>query len=191
MLTNREICIVYTRIQPFTIVSLIFLLPAQFFSAKVLHVSEKGTTFAVPLQMVPIVQLVRASDCGSEGRGFEPLLPPHGAQEREAHKRTESLMYQRYVRFFRFSDLIRDLLLRRSLRSAKKPHLERRGFFNASGRNQTSPENPMNAMARMPAVTRAIGIPLNALGTSSKSRRSRIPAKSTSAKAKPRAVATE
>ena len=26
--------------------------------------------------MVSIAQLVRASDCGSEGRGFEPLLPP-------------------------------------------------------------------------------------------------------------------
>ena len=26
--------------------------------------------------MVPIVQLVRMSDCGSEGRGFEPHLAP-------------------------------------------------------------------------------------------------------------------
>ena len=26
--------------------------------------------------MVDVAQLVRASDCGSEGRGFEPLLPP-------------------------------------------------------------------------------------------------------------------
>ena len=34
----------------------------------------------LPLQsqknMVPIVQLVRMSDCGSEGRGFEPHLAP-------------------------------------------------------------------------------------------------------------------
>lgn len=29
--------------------------------------------------MVDVAQLVRASDCGSEGRGFEPLLPPQGA----------------------------------------------------------------------------------------------------------------
>lgn len=27
--------------------------------------------------MVLVAQLVRASDCGSEGRGFESLLPPH------------------------------------------------------------------------------------------------------------------
>ena len=26
--------------------------------------------------MVDVAQLVRASDCGSEGRGFEPHLPP-------------------------------------------------------------------------------------------------------------------
>ena len=26
--------------------------------------------------MVDVAQSVRASDCGSEGRGFEPLLPP-------------------------------------------------------------------------------------------------------------------
>ena len=36
--------------------------------------------FFIPLQsqinMVPIVQLVRMSDCGSEGRGFEPHLAP-------------------------------------------------------------------------------------------------------------------
>ncbi len=27
--------------------------------------------------MVGVAQLVRASGCGSEGRGFEPHLPPH------------------------------------------------------------------------------------------------------------------
>lgn len=27
--------------------------------------------------MVDVAQLVRVSDCGSEGRGFEPRLPPH------------------------------------------------------------------------------------------------------------------
>ncbi len=26
--------------------------------------------------MVEVAQLVRASDCGSEGRGFDPLFPP-------------------------------------------------------------------------------------------------------------------
>ena len=26
--------------------------------------------------MVDVAQLVRVPDCGSEGRGFEPLLPP-------------------------------------------------------------------------------------------------------------------
>ena len=28
-------------------------------------------------KMVELAQLVRASDCGSEGRGFEPHIPPH------------------------------------------------------------------------------------------------------------------
>ena len=28
------------------------------------------------LKMVGVVQPVRTSDCGSEGRGFEPHLPP-------------------------------------------------------------------------------------------------------------------
>ena len=28
-------------------------------------------------QMVDVAQLVRVTDCGSEGRGFESLLPPH------------------------------------------------------------------------------------------------------------------
>lgn len=27
--------------------------------------------------MVVLAQLVRASDCGSEGRGFEPHIPPN------------------------------------------------------------------------------------------------------------------
>ena len=27
--------------------------------------------------MVVLAQLVRASDCGSEGRGFEPHIPPY------------------------------------------------------------------------------------------------------------------
>ena len=32
--------------------------------------------FLQPVQMVAIAQLVRASDCGSEGRGFEPHWLP-------------------------------------------------------------------------------------------------------------------
>ena len=32
--------------------------------------------------MVDVAQLVRASDCGSEGRGFEPHLPPDNSQAR-------------------------------------------------------------------------------------------------------------
>ena len=48
----------------------------------------------------------------------------------------------------------------------------------------------MKAMARIPAVMSAMGTPRNDLGTSSKSRRSRIPAKRISARAKPRAVDT-
>ena len=34
-----------------------------------------------PKQMVIVAQLVRASDCGSEGRGFEPRFPPSGEKE--------------------------------------------------------------------------------------------------------------
>ena len=60
-----------------------------------------------------------------------------------------------------------------------------------SGNNYTSPEKPINAIAKIPAVIRAMGAPSRALGTSSNSRRSRIPAKRTKAKPKPSAVETE
>ncbi len=43
---------------------------------KCLVVSQKMTTFAPAIQMVPVVQLVRASDCGSECRGFESHRAP-------------------------------------------------------------------------------------------------------------------
>ena len=36
--------------------------------------------------MVGIAQLVRASDCGSEGRGFESLYPPHMTLRRAAYR---------------------------------------------------------------------------------------------------------
>ena len=52
----------------------------------------------------------------------------------------------------------------------------------------TSPENPMKAIARRLAVIRAIGIPLNALGTLLSASCSRRPAKSTIASPKPREV---
>ena len=51
--------------------------------------------------------------------------------------------------------------------------------------------NPINAIAKSPAVISAIGTPRIAVGVSSTSRRSRIPAKRISARAKPSAVATE
>ena len=51
--------------------------------------------------------------------------------------------------------------------------------------------NPINAIAKSPAVISAIGTPRIAVGVSSTSKRSRMPAKRISARAKPRAVATE
>ena len=40
--------------------------------------SEKVSNFAADftISTVGVVQLVRAPDCGSGGRGFEPHLPP-------------------------------------------------------------------------------------------------------------------
>ena len=53
---------------------------AHIFRAIFLHETKKRITFALRyetcIDMVDVAQLVRASDCGSEGRGFEPLLPP-------------------------------------------------------------------------------------------------------------------
>ena len=57
--------------------------------------------------------------------------------------------------------------------------------------NYTKPEKPINAIARIAAVMSAIGLPFIAAGTPSSSKRSRMPAKSTNAIAKPMAVATE
>ena len=37
---------------------------------------KKSTIFAPDAKTVVVAQLVRASDCGSEGRGFEPRFPP-------------------------------------------------------------------------------------------------------------------
>ena len=54
--------------------------------------------------------------------------------------------------------------------------------------HHTRPENPMNAIARILAVIRAIGIPLKALGTLLSASCSRSPAKSIIARPKPRDV---
>ena len=37
---------------------------------------KKCAIFAADYNTVVVAQLVRASDCGSEGRGFEPRFPP-------------------------------------------------------------------------------------------------------------------
>ena len=49
-------------------------------------------------------------------------------------------------------------------------------------KSYTRPENPINAIAIMPAEMRAIGTPLKDLGTLFRARVSRIPAKSTIAR---------
>ncbi len=54
----------------------------------------------------------------------------------------------------------------------------------------TTPVKPMNAMARMPAVMRAMGVPFMPFGASISSMCSRMPAKMTNAKAKPKAMPT-
>ena len=45
------------------------------FCSKFLQIIKKSTTFA-DRNMVGIAQLVRALDCGSRGRGFEPHYSP-------------------------------------------------------------------------------------------------------------------
>ncbi len=41
-----------------------------------LFVNFSSLCYLCSSKMVVIAQLVRASDCGSEGRGFEPRFPP-------------------------------------------------------------------------------------------------------------------
>ena len=72
----------------------------------------------------------------------------------------------------------------------KYPPLLKGGYLYFSRKYYTRPLKPMNAIARSAAVISAIGTPSNAFGTSSNSSLSRIPANSTSATAKPRAVDT-
>ena len=62
------------------------------------------------IDTVDVAQLVRASDCGSEGRGFEPLLPPW---RRRRGKRTKtknpyiSLIYKDFSFLSRTADVPR------------------------------------------------------------------------------------
>ena len=45
---------------------------------------------------VGVVQLVRAPDCGSGGRGFEPHLPPLVEQEKACSRKVASLLLYEY-----------------------------------------------------------------------------------------------
>ena len=60
--------------------------------------SEKVSNFAPDfrIRMVGVAQLVRVPDCGSEGRGFEPHLPP--PQKNESRTTRPS--------FFAFSSIL-------------------------------------------------------------------------------------
>ncbi len=49
--------------------------------------------------MVPIVQLVRMSDCGSEGRGFEPHLAPSDSSTKTCRLRQVFFMLRQLQRF--------------------------------------------------------------------------------------------
>lgn len=58
-----------------------FIIPLKrkknnFFSNIFFANKKRITTFALAYEMVVLAQLVRASDCGSEGRRFEPGIPP-------------------------------------------------------------------------------------------------------------------
>ena len=48
----------------------------KFSRGSVARLKNKLYLCTVEINMVDVAQLVRASDCGSEGRGFEPHLPP-------------------------------------------------------------------------------------------------------------------
>ncbi len=65
--------------------------------------SEKVSTFAAdfPINTVGVVQLVRAPDCGSGGRGFEPHLPP-----KEIYKQVERPVFLFCMRRFSINRLL-------------------------------------------------------------------------------------
>jgi hypothetical protein len=46
-------------------------MPLKFSNSRI-----SGISLNLPSQMVVVAQLVRALDCGSRGRGFEPRHPP-------------------------------------------------------------------------------------------------------------------
>lgn len=65
-------------------------------------------------KMVDVAQSVRASDCGSEGRGFEPHLPPEKVFERrpfllaDSRKSAQTILYINDMRnYFVFRPLIK------------------------------------------------------------------------------------
>lgn len=55
-------------------------------SLKRLVVIAESDTFALANLMVGVAQLVRVSDCGPEGRGFDPHFPPK--EKAESHTKT-------------------------------------------------------------------------------------------------------
>ena len=58
----------------------------HFFGEKFGHLENYTYLCSAKNEMVSIAQLVRASDCGSEGRGFDPHCSPieRGFAKREA-----------------------------------------------------------------------------------------------------------
>ncbi len=68
--------------------------------------SEKVSTFAAdfPINTVGVVQLVRAPDCGSGGRGFEPHLPP-----KEIYKQVERPVFLFRMLWFPIFWLLTDI----------------------------------------------------------------------------------
>ena len=67
---------------------------------KSLVVSKKGITFAPEkIKMVVLAQLVRASDCGSEGRGFEPHTPPFTKPTPDKQRLSGVSLYQKKLSY--------------------------------------------------------------------------------------------
>lgn len=69
-------------------------------SLKRLVVIVQSDTFALANLMVGVAQLVRVSDCGPEGRGFDPHFPPK--EKAESHTKTVWLFFivHLYAPFF-------------------------------------------------------------------------------------------
>lgn len=78
----------------------------------VLHLHSDRTP--CPVYMVDVAQSVRVTDCGSEGRGFEPHLPPEKVFERrpfllaDSRKSAQTILYINDMRnYFVFRPLIK------------------------------------------------------------------------------------